>query len=349
MNVKQAVFLAVLNVSVSAAFAMTPSFQGLGLNTKPYGLSGDGSTVVGFAPNGNAGYWRAGTGWADLGFYGFAYDASYDGTVIVGWTGGSSSNIAGNDAFRWRANVGLQILPGPANQAYEVSADGSVVVGAHGVSNHDKMAFYYTPAVGTADLSALLGLGARHACAVSGDGTVIGGTGAGPGFIWRVGDPSAQIVQMAVYALSHDGTVAAGFTGTSNGGAIVRWTANSGVVELPQLGDLTSSNNNYGYDITADGSVITGYHSQASQRAVIWDEVHGMRFLKDDLEQRYGLDLTGWRLRWAYISDDGLTLTGAGINPAGGDEGWVAVVPEPGTLSLLALGACLPLFRRKRR
>ena len=337
----------VMGPAAMVSHGATPGFWGIGVNSKPWEISGDGSTVVGFAPNGNAGYWRTDTGWVDLGFYGYAYDASYDGNTIVGWTGGSSSNIAGNDAFRWTVTGALELLPGPANQAYEVSSDGSVVVGAHGVSNHDKMAFYNTSDGGTIDLSALLGLGAAHAGAVSGDGTVVGGSSAGPGFIWSVGDPSAQTVPMAVYALSQDGSVAAGFSGASKGSAITRWTADGGVVALPQLGDLTRTNYNYGYDITADGSIITGYHSQDSQRAVIWDADNGMRFLRDDLEAHLGIDLSDWQLKWAYVSDDGLTFTGAGINPNGQSEGWVAEIPEPATLSLLALGAFL-LIRRRR-
>ena len=42
--------------------------------------------------------------------------------------------------------------------------------------------------------------------------------------------------------------------------------------------------------------------------------------------------------------DDGLTIVGAGVNPNGDNEGWIAVIPEPSTglllwLSLAILGA----------
>ena len=60
-----------------------------------------------------------------------------------------------------------------------------------------------------------------------------------------------------------------------------------------------------------------------------------------------GLDLTGWNLNKVIsISDDGRTIAGTGHNPSGSQEGWIATIPEPATLSLLALGD-LALLRRR--
>lgn len=57
-----------------------------------------------------------------------------------------------------------------------------------------------------------------------------------------------------------------------------------------------------------------------------------------------GVDLTGWKLGLAYgISDDGTAITGDGIFE-GHPRGWIVTgppVPEPGAMSVLALGALL--------
>ena len=71
-------------------------------------------------------------------------------------------------------------------------------------------------------------------------------------------------------------------------------------------------------------------------------------FLEDVLSDEYGLDLSGWRLSAANaISADGLTIVGAGFNPLGQIEAWLAHIPEPSTLWLLALST-LALLRRGR-
>jgi hypothetical protein len=65
-----------------------------------------------------------------------------------------------------------------------------------------------------------------------------------------------------------------------------------------------------------------------------------MRDVQAVLTDELGLDLTGWELRipWA-VSADGLTIVGEGYNPNGDREAWIAHIPEPSTLVLLALGA----------
>ena len=73
-----------------------------------------------------------------------------------------------------------------------------------------------------------------------------------------------------------------------------------------------------------------------------------MRSLMNVLTSDLGLDLTGWTLREAWdVSDDGLTIVGWGDNPSGITEGWVAHIPEPATLPLLALSALLAARRRR--
>jgi hypothetical protein len=84
------------------------------------------------------------------------------------------------------------------------------------------------------------------------------------------------------------------------------------------------------------------------KEAFIWDQSHGMRGLKDVLASEYALNLSGWTLTCASdVSDDGLTIVGYGTNPSGNTEAWMATIPEPTTLLLLALGG-LAVLRRRR-
>ena len=101
--------------------------------------------------------------------------------------------------------------------------------------------------------------------------------------------------------------------------------------------------------MSADGSTIVGYTRIGSEDiAFIGDDALGMRSVRDLLTDELGLDLTGWTLQSANaISADGLTITGNGFNPSGDAEAWIARIPEPATLSILALGG-MAVMRRRR-
>jgi uncharacterized membrane protein len=107
--------------------------------------------------------------------------------------------------------------------------------------------------------------------------------------------------------------------------------------------------------VSGDGSVIVGSGrtgpTESDQEAFIWDEVHGMRNLRDVLANDYQLDLTGWVLLGANsISDDGMTIVGAGYHSDWPDrdvEGFVAHIPEPATIALLALAGAISFCRRR--
>ena len=107
-----------------------------GYISEAWGVSADGSVVVGYASNAaglsRAFRWTQATGMQDLGTLGGvwseAYGVSADGSVVVGWATDAAEE---GRAFRWQNGVmqDLGTLGGVWSEAYGVSADGSVVVG----------------------------------------------------------------------------------------------------------------------------------------------------------------------------------------------------------------------------
>jgi hypothetical protein len=333
--------------------AAATGFQALGVGTVPYEVSGNGSSVVGRAANGHAAVWQASSGWGDLGFTGYAYDASYDGAVVVGWTGQSQSTLAGNRAFRWTAGTGAVNLPfansgDGGSQALSISADGSTIVGAEELPGSYRFAIRWSEATGTIDMRSAPGMptgpygaGAGvEASGVSGDGsTIVGHTINAISYPWIWSRSNNTVTPLpntltTVRAVSADGNAVVGIGVAGTSGAAL-WT--------PQFGlqMLHVGNNADARDVTGDGSMVTGlYVSNGSQTAFVWDSLHGFRKLQDMLVNDYHLDLAGWqRLNWAYVADNGRTFAGIGFDANGQFGGWVATVPEPTALVFLATGA----------
>jgi probable HAF family extracellular repeat protein len=162
-----------------------------GSESEAYGVSADGSVVVGWARNA-AGRWRAfrwtaAEGMRDLGTLGGgeseAHGVSADGSVVVGWAENAAEK---RRAFRWTAADGMQdlgTLGGDESVAYGVSADGSVVVGWAYNAAGDRRAFRWTAAGGMEDLNITYahlltdGSELREAYAISPDGRYIVGRG----------------------------------------------------------------------------------------------------------------------------------------------------------------------------
>jgi hypothetical protein len=134
----------------------------------------------------------------------------------------------------------------------------------------------------------------------------------------------------AATAVSTDGLVIVG----SSGGQAFRWTTEEGMVGI---GDFNAT------DVSADGSMIVGHEGG---EVVVWDEAHGIRSLRTML----GFDMSDWAwIDSAGLSDDGTTIVGYGYHPdIDANEAWIAVLPEPSTMTLLLLGG-LMLARTRRR
>jgi probable HAF family extracellular repeat protein len=291
-----------------ATFQLLGGLSDLSTNSYPYGVSGDGSTVVGASnsPAGDQAFrWTSATGMQGLGYLpggstSSALGVSADGSTIVG----GSYNASGcYEAFRWTSSGGMQglgDLPGGefGSGASDISADGTVIVGSARSEIGDE-AFRWTAASGMQGLGDLYGFGS-YASAVSADGSTI---------------------------------VGSAWTDDYYGGQVFRWTAGAGMVGL---GNLPGHYLSYANGVSADGSIIVGvsyfYHDdlmQVETTAFIWDAVHGMRSLRDVLIIDYGLNLSDGHLWDATgISDDGRTIVGNGYIPPAG-TGWIAVLSEP--------------------
>lgn len=363
------VALTVVWVLIAAASVSGISFQGLGVHGIPTGVSADGKTVVGridYSPN--QGFcWTAAGGLVTLpdlpdgSLTCWANAVSADGSLIVGrGTDGSSHN---EQAVKWPSPSSVVPLPnlptsGADNTSWAVgiSGNGEVIVGWCTDADGWSFAVRWTEVGGIEKLNGLgINTSAQDA---SHDGSVIVGSGkpsgggmtqafrwtqqSGPAYLGTLGGHN----ESSSYGVSADGSVVVGASGRAGFSdyRAFRWTPAENMVSL---GVLPGGRNSRARAASADGSRIVGAADSGS-RAFLWDAQHGMRDLQLVLTNDFGLDLTGWQLfDAADISPDGNAIVGMGYNPSGVYEPWIAVIPEPATLLLLALGG-LPVMCRRR-
>jgi PEP-CTERM motif-containing protein len=171
---------------------------------------------------------------------------------------------------------------------------------------------------------------------ISDDASVITGSLFGQGApdlqgFWRNGQWTTINGMSFIYRLSADGNVILGRDDAYSN--TTRWSQSDGLIPLGF----------YALDLSANGQTIIGSTS-------IWDPVNGKRDLFEMLQNDHALNLSGWTSLSAQgISDDGLTIVGNGVNPQGLNEAWIAQIPEPGTLGLMALGMVFLAWRCGRR
>jgi probable HAF family extracellular repeat protein len=240
--------------------------------SRALGVSGDGTTIVGYGQllNGGTGAqsfsWTASTGMVNVGSGNTnATATNSDGSVVVG------SAVSGccGQAIRSTASgsVALPNLPGATGgTAFGVSGNGSTVVGYSYNNfnpNFSTQAFLWTASTGTVGLGFLPGAVSRYAYGISADGSTV------VGLSNRTGDINDEAF---------------------------RWTALTGMVGLGFLpGDDFSRAN----AVNADGSFVVGT-SGYNYKAFVWTQLTGMQSIQDLLIAD-GLNLTGWDL----ISADG--------------------------------------------
>lgn len=345
---KTQVWFTTLALTLSTApftlIANAIQFIPLGPGNIAWDVSGDGSTVVGELVEQYQGFrWTIASGFEVLPGMGSALAVSGNGSVITGYV-----NPFATVAAIWTEELGAQPLNLPANVFNSVprgiSADGSVVVGYVGVKPGLYAAFRWSADTGMETLcvsSSNLGLYISSANAISDDGKTIVGINDGDAFKWTR-EAGLQIISsgwgylLDAWGVSADGSVVVGW----DGAYAYRWTQATGKHSLGDL--LGGAGYSSAWDVTPDGNTIVGASaSNIGGGAFIWDEAHGMRSLMD-IVTASGVDLTGWQLVSANgISDNGMVIIGDGLNPNGGHEAWVIIIPEPSTSCLLVVGSIL--------
>ena len=305
-----------------------------------WGVSGDGTIVVGYRSDGatNTGFrWTEAGGFSSVGTLGgdtIAYGISRDGSTIVG---DSQDGNGSSRAFRWTQAGGIQslgTLGGVYSRAYGVNADGSVVVGLSKDLFDNVMAFRWRAGVMTS-LGGLNGGNSSAAQGVSGDGTIVigyaqdGGVNQRRGFYWTQGRGMQSLgvlpgdTSSAAYGISADGST---IVGSSTGAAsqAFRWTMTDKMVSLGMLNGGTSGE---ARAVNADGSVIVGYAADGANgnvsRAFRWTQSTGMITVEQWL-RNYGVSIPTDSTGAAYgVSADGNVVVGTGAN----SHGFIARAP----------------------
>jgi len=334
----------VLSLIATAGWSQSITWLGTlsgGTRSNAYGVSADGSVVVG-AANNASGYDRACRGIAswglqDLGtpsgnqyIYVYARDVSADGAVVVGYTYYSQYR-----AFRWTESGGMQdlgTLPG-GNQsvAYGVSADGSVVVGKASITVYDYYydtyytywrAFRWTASGGMQPLGTLPGGNWSYAYGVSADGAVVVGAASNAAgqmraFRWTQATGMQDLgtlggPQSEAYGVSANGAVVVGwsfYNARAQHKRAFRWQNGS----MRDLGTLPGGDQSEAYGVSADGAVVVG---RAENAAGQWRAVRWTASGIEDLNTTYAsLLIDGSELREARaISPDGRYIVGTGYN-----------------------------------
>jgi uncharacterized membrane protein len=358
------------------------TFRGLGdlpggeTRSEAYALSADGATVVGssgsgLGESGEAFRWRRGTGMEALGcvesycsgrLVSRAHGVSADGGIVAG------ESIAMSDTgfpcgwvplvavFTWRGLGGFETHAAGRYYAFSAfSADGSTLAGDLGIVTSPSscaplswLGGWVDWGEGATPVPADAPYGVRFARAVSADGSlVVGMSGTAP-FFWS-GGPSVRVLaeSFILAGMSPDARVLVG--AEVGGPAAVVWTETDG---LRQLGLPSGASAAMAQYASFDGRLILGWVYTDHREVMIWLGPNPPRALKDHLEDEYGLDLTGWRLTGvAGLSNDGRTIAGNGVNPAGETEAWIAelALPVPEPAGWLLGVAALAALRGARR
>ncbi len=345
-----------------ASFTLLGGLPGEDGDSRVSRISADGSTVVGSTRGEVAFRWTSTDGLVALGrlpgtLGARAFAVSHDGSVIVGSSFSETEEIP----FVWRGETNEMVALGDGSVrgvAHHVSSDGRTIAGTLNTPDGDTSGFRWTEDSGLEDLGALMPIGFSHGGPLADNGaTVFGIASDDRGPIYRRdGKPVGRLPLPTTIraggasAVTPDGSIAVGVGARSDTDFAFDALVWRGAT-VERLGHLDGgADYSVAYDVSDDGSVIVGESENAQgPRAFIWTKEDGMQPLAVLFED-LGIDLDGWVLSNAGgLSGDGRTIAGTAWHPIRRIEsGFVAVIPEPSTATLLAVGlAGLALARRR--
>lgn len=355
----------------AAATAQQPTFTSLsnpfvgGYVDGVFGVSGDGSVVVGYSysPSGpefgdRSFRWIRGIGFDNPGpsqgsVLSLATGVSADGNVVVGYTG--HAQFGDQEAWvRVGASRGHVGSPSGTNfsSLLGISADGAIAVGFGGQQSNPNSAvaaYYDTIEDQWTSLGTLPGQSWSKATAANADGSVIVGRAvASPmtvsAFRWTSANGIEELVGPPEWtlsiatAVSADGSIIVGYDETGETIAW-RWSEADGMQQIGDSGPMWATG------VSPDGQVVVGIDQRTgSNEPFIWDAEHGVQNLRTLLEaQGLGAAMDGWYMCCAEtISQTAgvYWIAGAGGDPAGYIAGWVVsldsldgTAPCPGDLN----------------
>jgi uncharacterized membrane protein len=310
-----------------------------GVRSIPYGVSEDGTIVVGSAyvlegaPLSRAFRWTAQGGMESLGLLeetseSHAIGISSGGDVIAGYCGYPAA------AFRWTASGMHALKPAlesTGTYAAAVSDDGLTIAGFIEREHREHAAVWIDgqPQLLNEPWTAFQ----SRATGLSPDGSIIIGyreTPAGTrAFRWSAAsgltelDVPAEAAMSWAGAAARDGSAIVGGAMLAAGPSAIRWTASGMQILGAPEGALQCA----ATAVSSDGSVMVGFSAHPSdERGLLWTPVLGMADLNSYLPT-LGIDLTGWVLTGATgISGDGRVIVGYGIHN-GVLEAWRATIP----------------------
>jgi hypothetical protein len=275
------------------------------------------------------------------------------------------SNLAASPgrAHRWTESSGFEPLPLPPgvleSRATHISRDGTNVAGYFVNTTPGALefeAFHWDETTGTQSLGAAPGFERTRIAVLDNDALLLG----------RMDWNQVELV----YDAEHVPDV---WQERIEQRAFF-WSPTSGRIDLPHPDLSPECDHDFwtqAEDMPDDGSIILArsrcdepdsfYETfvggswsvlvtsgERHEGTFVWDAANGFRTLDDYVATEHGVDLTGWELLTASVSDDGQLLTGLGLHD-GHQEGWVLYVPEPGMTLQLASGCGLLAVLSKRR